>query len=60
MPGDVKLVTMTAQSGIAFFNDTNNSCKFELQEFTGLALSDGAKATIVGDVHGRSVRPSGR
>ena len=50
--GDVRWMVVTAGRAMTFFNDVNASGQFDLSEFTGIAVGDGVKATIRGEVNG--------
>lgn len=50
--GEPTLVKVAGGQAMAFFEDVNASNRFDLTEFTGLALSDGAKVTVIGNVQG--------
>ena len=50
--GDVKWMVVTAGLAMTFFNDVNASGQFDLAELTGIAVGDGVRATITGEVNG--------
>ena len=50
--GDVKWMVVTAGQAMPFFNDVNASGQFDLSELTGIAVGDGVRATITGEVNG--------
>jgi hypothetical protein len=53
--GDLNLVNITGGKALIFLTDLNNDGKFQTNEITGLAVSDGFNGTVNADINGSVV-----